>query len=138
MNQYQQESWIKRNGLWFFPLLILMLGAPVICCGGFAFLGYTAAGIITGPTSAAIDAVKNDPEIAARLGEDIQSGGSTQLHDMQINNDTGHVELKIRAVGSQSGADVEGTVVMENGDWFASDLTVTFDDGTEKKIGRNQ
>ena len=131
-----QNSWIKRNGLWFFPVLIFGLGGPLVCCSGFAFLGYSAVNLINGPKNAAIQALENDPEVAERLGDNLTAGSNIQINDMQIDNNNGSVDIGFSVSGSKESADVEGKMVMTAGEWAAESLVVTYTDGTTKEIGR--
>ena len=135
MNEmHQQDSWIKRNGLWFFPVLLFGIGTPVVCCGGLAWVGMQAASLLTAPIEAAVAAIEADPEISAKLGDNIVSGSATSINNMNIDNDNGDVEVGFRVFGSRDSADVKGRMIMESGEWSVDYLTVTFNDGKVMKI----
>ena len=128
------ESWVKRNGLLFFPLLVFVVGIPVICCGAFAFSVGWFAGMVTAPKTAAIGALEQDSRVTEKIGIEISSNNQVNLSNLQVSNDNGSTEIRFTAIGSKGSARINGKMLLIDGEWSAERLVVTFDDGTELVI----
>lgn len=122
----------KRNHwIWIIPLALLLLSAPVLCCGGMIFFGVSMA---KAPINAGVEALNSDPEITDKLGSPISAGSSFELNNYQNDNSNGSAELGYNVSGPKGTARVSGKMKLIAGTWTPDGLTVTFDDGTTKTL----
>lgn len=129
--QYAQPPKKRSPLIWIIPLGLVLLIAPVICCGGMIFFGVNMA---KAPINAGVSALNNDPEITDKLGSPIEAGSSFQLTNYQNNNGNGSAELGYDVSGPKGSANVSGKMQLNSGTWSPDGLTVTFEDGTSKTL----
>jgi len=122
----------KRSPLiWIIPLGLVLLAAPVMCCGGGIFFAFNMA---KAPINAAVAALNNDAEITEKLGSPIEAGSSFQLDNYTNNNGNGGAELGFNASGPKGSAKVAGKMKLIAGAWSPDGLNVMFQDGTSKTL----
>ena len=132
----RERSWFSRNALWFIPLMIFLVGTPVLCAGSLILFGRTAMHIVLGPRDAAIEAMGAQPEVTAKMGSPIEvSNSHVNFNDMQIKNDSGSVHIEFDAKGPKQGAEVDAKMLMRNNDWEIGHLIIKYDDGETFEMG---
>jgi len=117
--------------IWLIPLILVVLGSPLLCCGGCIYLGLKT---IAAPRDAAVAALNNDVRITAKLGTPIKAGNAISMTDFQSTNGNGSATLDFNASGPNGSAQVSGQMNQTAGTWTAANLTVTFPDGTSLKV----
>lgn len=127
----KKESWLKRNGLWFFPLMLAVIGIPMLCCGGGMFGVASLAGAVMKPRAIAIEHLENDPRVTDQLGSPLQPGSKYMPTNYSVVNDNGQANIEFDVIGPNGNANVKGKMVMTAGTWSPEHLTVTLSDGSE-------
>jgi len=129
--QFSQPKKKRSPLIWIIPLVLVLLVAPVVCCGGAIFFG---VGMFKAPIEAGVAALNEDPEITEKLGSPIEAGSSIQLSNYENNNGNGGAELGYNVSGPKGSATVSGKMKLNSGTWTPDGLTVTFEDGTTKTL----
>ena len=127
----KQESWLKRNGLWFFPLIIAVIGVPVLCCGGSFWGVASLAGAVMKPRDVAIEYLQDDPRVTEQLGSPLEPGENFFPKQYSVENNTGNATIQFDVDGPDGSAKVDGRMILNSGTWTPEFLTVTFSDGSE-------
>lgn len=127
----QQPSWVARNGCWFFPLIGVFILAPIACCIGGIFFMWS---FVSAPRDAALEIVRNDPQVVQELGQPIEAGSSVSLRNFSVQNGDGKGEITFDVKGPKGSATVEGSMIVKNNIWTAEILTVKTDSGLSIKI----
>lgn len=126
-----QRGWFSRNALWFIPLLLVLVAAPFVCCGGLAMFGW---GMMKAPKEAAVVALNADPRVVEKLGAPITADSSVSVSNYQNNNNNGSASLTFNASGPKGSANVAGEMTLTAGTWRPKQLIVKCDDGTELTV----
>lgn len=126
-----ESSWFKRNGIWFIPLMIFVIGVPLLCAGSIFFIARAGLGLVLGPKNAAVEAMNGNPAVVAVMGEPIEGSNQIHMRNMQVNDNNGHVEIEFDADGPNSDAEVSGKMILDDGDWEVGHITIRFPDGKE-------
>lgn len=91
-------------------------------------------GLATAPVDAAVQSLKDDVEIAGKLGTPITKDAGFSISNLTNNNGNGSAELEFNARGPAGAAHVAGRMKLIAGIWSPDGLVVTFDDGTTKNL----
>jgi hypothetical protein len=126
-----QKSWLRRNLLWFGPLLLVVLACPILSCGGFVFFMFNS---VQAPLTVATEAINADQHIVAKLGSPITRGSAMSVNDYSNNNGNGGATIEFNVSGPSGGAQVSGRMALTAGKWRPDGLKVTCDDGTEFQL----
>lgn len=121
----------RRIWIWLLPVLLLVVAAPFICCGGFLWFGLNVA---TEPIEAAVRSLNQDQRVTAKLGSPVKSGSTFGVEHYSNENNNGGAKVNFQAVGPDGSAQVTGQMRLNTGTWSAEDLTVRFDDGSEVQL----
>ena len=127
----KQQSWLRRNGLWFFPLIIFVVGVPLVCCGGPLAGLFTLGNAVMKPRTAAIEHMERDTRVTDVLGTPLEPGSMYMPSQLQINNSTGSANIEFDVKGSRGTATVKGSMKMTAGEWSPVRLVVSCSDGQE-------
>ena len=131
-----QKGWFGRNWWW---VLLLAIGLPLLCCGGFIGLG--AWGINKGmaeleklpPYANSVQMVENDPRSIAALGTPIEVAGlfegATTGRKFEVSDVNFTASLPV------SGPQGSGMLVIDaeldtSGNWVYDTQQLELDDGT--------
>lgn len=131
----KESSWLARHGIWFIPLMIFVIGVPVLCAGSIFLFARAGLGLVLGPKNAAVDAMRGNPAVVSIMGEPIEGSNHIQIQDMHVKNKNGHVQLQFEAEGPDSTADVQGHMILDDGDWEVGHITISFPDGQIIELG---
>lgn len=122
----------KRSVMrWLIPLILVFFGCPILGIGSCVYLGL---GALNAPINAAVEAMNNNPEIAAKLGTPIKSGSSKSISSYNNNNGNGGATVAFNATGPNGSAAVDGKMKLIAGTWSPDGLTVTFEDGSKTTL----
>ena len=69
----QQHGWMRRNGIWFVPLMIILIGVPLLCFGSIFFAARMGMNLVLGPRDAAVAQMQDNQDVVAKMGEPISS-----------------------------------------------------------------
>ncbi len=123
------RSWWSRNWKWFVPTII---GVPILLCGGlcagFFYFVFNALQN-SPPVIAAVQAAQSSPGAIAALGSPIEAGAMVQ-GNVQINNNTGTVDVMIPVSGPSGTGTISVKGSMRNGQWSYSEITLLPDNGS--------
>ena len=131
----REPSWFSRNAIWFIPLMIFLIVVPILCGGVLFFFAKTAMHLVHGPRDAAVQAMMSNDRVVAVMGEPIDGAEFVTIRDMQINNDDGSMEIGFEAAGPNSKADVDGVMLLVDGEWEVGFITIKFPDGNTIEMG---
>lgn len=103
----------------------------VLMCGGLAGLG--VFGLFTAikssePYTESLARAKANAEVAAALGEPIETGTMVQ-GNINLNNNDGEADLNYAISGPEGSGRVDVTATKTNGVWTYQEMTVTVDGG---------
>ena len=132
METVKQKSWFGRNWPWVIPvggcltvILLFVFGV------GAAIFGVSKALKNSTPYAYAIELASDHPEVAAALGENIESDGMFK-GDISLKNNNGHADLKIPIKGEKG----KGTIVLKgdkfDGVWTYETLYIVIKDTQEE------
>lgn len=122
----KKTNWL----LWIGLLGVVLLGVPIACCGGIAFLGF---GMAAAPLEAAEQALEAEPRVTEKLGTPI-TRDEFKITDFESTNGSGSAGLDTNFSGPEGTARVEGTMRQDGGTWSVEQLTITFSDGTSIEL----
>ena len=121
----------KRSCLW----VALPVGCVVmllVCGGGGAAIFYGAMSVLKSaePFQTAVQLAQQNPEVQAILGENIDSGFAVQ-GSINLENDTGNVDMTIPVSGSLSSGQIKVKGQRENGQWVYDEILFTDSSGNQ-------
>lgn len=131
-----EKGWFGRNWWW---VLLLAIGLPLVCCGGFVGLGFW--GFSAGmdelkkmpPYADSVALLSNDPDAQAALGSPVEVAGFIEAasagHPFVIDESNFDASLPV------SGPNGAGLLVIDatldaSGNWDYSIQELQMDDGT--------
>jgi hypothetical protein len=122
----------KKKGSWLWIILgLVLLGLPVLGCGGCFYFLYSMG---VAPINAAVASLNDDAEVSAKLGTPIKMVSGLAIKNLENNNGNGSAELEFNASGPNGSAKVSGKMKLIAGTWSPDGLVVTYDDGTTKTL----
>jgi hypothetical protein len=130
-NQQTPNQLPKKKSplLWILLGVGLVLGVPVVCCGGCALLGVGTFNAMKAPMDAATVAVKNDPRVQEKLGTPITGGTRFNVNVASVNGvATATVGFDLQ--GPEGSAKIDGTMHKPDENWKPQALKVVFNDGS--------
>ena len=126
MNQPKKTNWL----LWILVGGAVVVVAPIACCAGFGFMGFSA---VKAPLEAASTALEQDDRVTSVIGSPI-SYDNIVITDFQNNNGTGSAGLDSNFTGPEGSVHVKGKMKLVANEWSVDQITVTFGDGNEITI----
>jgi hypothetical protein len=122
----------KRSPIvWIILGVILVVVVPTVvcvgCCGGLGMWGMNMI-LSSPPYVNALERVKGNHEVVAKLGEPIETDGMPTL--MNFNDAGGTADFNFKVKGPKGNATVSFNAVKENGAWRYTTFNVTFSDGS--------
>ena len=132
----RQGSWLRRNGLWFIPLMIFVVGIPLLCFSSIFLIAKVGMEFVMGPRDAALEAMRANPQVVAIMGEPIVANNNhIQISDMHIDNDNGDVRIGFGASGPDSSGTVNGKMILRDGNWEVGHIIIEFSNGKFVELG---
>jgi hypothetical protein len=122
---------LRRNRLWFVPLVLLVM---ILAAGGAAYGLLFGRKLMSPPYKMSLEALQNDPQVAERLGEPIRGTTWCPTGLLYVDDGTGSAGLFYAVSGPKGSADVQVEAQLVAGKWGLTTLSVTYDDGEKISI----
>lgn len=130
MENDPRRGWWKRNWRWFVPAFFLGLLVLLGVCAVIVWWIVFGALKSSEPYKMALEQVKNDPQVIARLGQPVEDDAWFPSGYVNIEGERGQTQLNFEVAGPNGRARVAIRGNCMEGKWALVELVVTLKDNT--------
>lgn len=135
VNQPPNPPKSSSNTLMWVLGILGLLGLAGVCCVGvcvfnFAALFSEAGGVLAKPGNDLVEELQQNDLVIEKIGEPIEQVSVFDGGKFNTNITNSNAEIELTIEGPLGRADADGSLRFRNDNWHASDVTVTFDDGS--------